>query len=103
MSLLRHIRRCNAYDPSRFLPLRHEGVRIGLVRRDNARALARFPDVFEVGEQAVALRPLGGFDALTHAVDAVIEQLVAERIVAKWRNEYFSVRGEWGESPLFKV
>jgi 8-oxo-dGTP pyrophosphatase MutT (NUDIX family) len=103
MSLLRHVRRCNAYVPSRFLPLRHEGVRIGLVRRDNARALVRFPDVFEVGEEGVALRPLGGFDALTEAVDAVIEHLVAEGIVAKWRNEYFSVRREWGEAPLFKI
>ena len=103
MSLLRHVRRCNAFDPSRFLPLCLEGVRIGLVRRDNAQALARFPDVFEVGEAVVALRPLGGFDALTEAFDAVIERLVAEGIVTKWRNEYFSVRREWGEEPLFKI
>jgi hypothetical protein len=103
MSLLRHIRRCDAWDPARFVPLLLGATRIGRVRRDNAAALARFPQVFEAGGGRLTLRPLGGFDALTEAVDGVVESLVGEGIVAKWRHEYFSVRGEWGEAPLLKV
>jgi hypothetical protein len=103
MSLLRHIRACNAYDPARFLPLRLGAERIGLVRRDNAAALARFPEVFAVTEQEVVLGAGGSFDAPTEAVDRVIETLVADGIVAKWRNEFFSVRAGWGRKPLFKI
>jgi hypothetical protein len=103
MSLLRHVRRCNAWNPADFVPLLLGRERIGRVRRDNAAALARFGDAFEVGPERVVLKPLGGFDALTDAVDAVIEELVKEGVVAKWRNEYFSVRTEWGREPLFKI
>jgi hypothetical protein len=103
MSLLRHIRACNAYDPSRFLPLWFGGQRIGLVRRDNAAALARFPAVFAVSGGEVTLVAQGDFEALSGTVDRVIEALVADGIVAKWRNEFFSVRTGWGQPPLFKV
>jgi hypothetical protein len=103
MSLLRHVQRCNAWDPARFIPLLLGEERIGRVRRDNAAALARFPDVFEATEAAVRLRPLGGVELLSEAVDGVVERLVKDGIVAKWRHEYFSVRTDWGREPLLKV
>jgi 8-oxo-dGTP pyrophosphatase MutT (NUDIX family) len=103
VSLFRHVRRCNAWEPGRFIPLLLGGERIGRVRRDNARALARFPEVFEVAEDRVMLRPLGDFDALTAGVDRVVEALAAEGVVPKWRHEDFSVRVEWGHPPVLKI
>jgi 8-oxo-dGTP pyrophosphatase MutT (NUDIX family) len=103
MSLLRHVRRCNEYRPERFLPLLHEGVRLGLVRRDNAAALARFPEVFAVGDDTVRLVAAGGVEALSAAVDGVVEALVAEGLVPKWRNEFFAVAPRWGAPVHFTL
>jgi 8-oxo-dGTP pyrophosphatase MutT (NUDIX family) len=103
MSLLRHVRRCNEYRPERFLPLFHGDSRIGLVRRDNARSLSRFPKVFTVADDAVRLAAPGDFDALSAAVDGVVERLVADGLVPKWRNEFFAVATRWGAPPLFKL
>jgi 8-oxo-dGTP pyrophosphatase MutT (NUDIX family) len=103
MSLLRHIARCNRFDPARFRPLLYRGRRIGAVRHDNAEALARFPETFAVTNDAVRLVAPGDFDAVSDAVDRVVERLVADGKVAKWRNEFFAVAPDWGEPPLFKV
>ena len=103
MSLLRHIRRCNAYHPERFLPLFRGALRIGLVRRDNAEELRRFPDVFAVAADGVRLIAPGDCAALSSAVDRVVERLVEEGRVAKWRNEFFAVSPRWGAPPLFRL
>jgi 8-oxo-dGTP pyrophosphatase MutT (NUDIX family) len=103
MSLLRHIRRCNEYRPERFLPLLHGDIRIGLVRRGNAESLGHFPKVFAVADDAVRLVAPGGFADLSAAVDGVVERLVADGLVPKWRNEFFAVATRWGAPPLFKL
>jgi 8-oxo-dGTP pyrophosphatase MutT (NUDIX family) len=103
MSLLRHIRRCNQYRPDNFVPLLLGEARIGFVRRDNAEALRRFPDVFAVADDGVKVTAQGGFDAVSRAVDYVVERLVEEGRVAKWRNEFFAVAPRWGAPPLFKL
>jgi 8-oxo-dGTP pyrophosphatase MutT (NUDIX family) len=103
MSLLRHIRRCNEYRAERFLPLFHGADRIGLVRRDNAEALRRFPQVFAVAGDAVRLVAGGDFAALSAQIDRVVEQLVADGLVPKWRNEFFAIGTRWATPPLFKL
>lgn len=103
MSLLRHIHACNTYRPERFLPLFHGADRIGLVRRDNAETLKRFPRVFEVGPDALRLVAAGEAAALSAQLDEVVEQLVRDRLVGKWRNEVFAVSRRWGEAPLFDL
>ena len=103
MGLLRHLRDCNRYDPDGFVPLRHDGARLGFVRRDNAEALRRFPSIFAVAPDAVALVAAGGFDRLSAIIDEVTESLVSEGLVAKWRNEYFAVAPAWGAAPHFKL
>src|SRR6202034_3836466 len=103
MSLLRHLERCNRFDARRFRPLLFGERRIGLVRDDNATRLARFPDAFSVTDEAGRLLAGGGFDAVSDAVDRVVERLVAEGAVAKWRYESFAVAPVWGEPPLFKL
>jgi len=53
MSFLEHIRGCNNYNPARTVPLFAGINRIGLLRRDNAEALRRFPKTFAVAEDEV--------------------------------------------------
>jgi 8-oxo-dGTP pyrophosphatase MutT (NUDIX family) len=103
MSLLRHVRTCNAYSPERFLPLEHAGAQVGLLRRDNAATLQRFTDIFRIGPDRVTLAADGGFEAVSAAVDAVVEKLVAARIVPRWRNEFFAVAPRWGAPAHFRL
>jgi len=103
MSFRDHIRSCNNYDPSRVVPLTAGNARIGLLRRDNAEVLQRFSDVFTVAEQRVELVACGDVAAASRAVDAVVDALVAERRVPKWRNESFDVAPRWGAPPVFRL
>lgn len=104
MSFLDHIRACNNADPARLVPLlAGDGRRIGWLRRDNAAALARFTRVFAVEPERVRLVAKGDADTLSAAVDEVVEALVVERQVPKWRNETFDVMARWGEKPLFRL
>ncbi|HEX3863141.1 MAG TPA: DUF4743 domain-containing protein [Stellaceae bacterium] len=103
MSFADHIRACNNLDPARALPLVAGGNRIGWLRRDNAAALARFRNVFAVEEQQVRLVAQGDCDTVSAAVDAVVEALVVERQVPKWRNETFDVMARWGDQPIFRL
>jgi 8-oxo-dGTP pyrophosphatase MutT (NUDIX family) len=103
MSFADHIRTCNSYDPASAVPLLVGDRRIGLLRRDNATALARFTRVFEVEAERVRLVAEGDVDAASKAVDEVVEALVVERHVPKWRNETFDVMARWGDKPVFRL
>src|SRR6478672_1999706 len=103
MSFADHIRACNNFDRARVVPLIAGGRRIGWLRRDNAAALARFDRVFAVEPERVALVASGGLDTVSAAVDEVVEALVADRNIPKWRNETFDVMARWGEPPLFRL
>jgi Domain of unknown function (DUF4743) len=103
MSLLRHIHACNTYRPERFLPLFFAGERVGFVRRDNAQILRRFPQVIEVGTDFLRILPRDDGAAVTAALDKVVEALVAEGLIVKWRDEVFAVTARWGEAPLFTL
>jgi Domain of unknown function (DUF4743) len=98
-----HIARCNNYDPARIVPLFAGAERIGLVRRDNAEALKRFPDVFAVAEDKVALVAPGDAAAISRSVDRVVDALVAEKQIPKTRTETFDVALRWGAPPLFRL
>ncbi len=103
MSFRDHILSCNNYDPARVLPLTAGNARVGLLRRDNAEALRRFPDVFATGEHRVELVAHGDVTAVSRAIDAVVDALVAESRVPKWRNETFDVAPCWGAPPVFRL
>lgn len=103
MSFTDHIRRCNNFDPVRVVPLVANGRRIGLLLRANAAALRPFREVFAVEEDCVRLVADGDCVAVSAAVDAVVEALVLENKVPKWRNETFDVAARWGEPPLFRL
>ena len=103
MSFRDQISLCNNYVPARVVPLTAGNARIGLLRRDNAEALRRFPDVFAVAEDKVDLVARGDVLAVSRAVDAVVDALVAEGRVPKWRNETFDVALRWGAPPIFRL
>src|SRR5260370_2427822 len=98
-----HIGLCNNYDAARVVPLTAGGARIGLLRRDNAAALQRFPDVCAVGRDEVELVASGDVAAVSRAVDRVVDGLVADNCVPKWRNETFDVAPRWGMPPVFRL
>ena len=103
MSFADHIRACNNFNRRRVVPFLARGMRIGWLRRDNAAALARFDSVFAVEPQQVRLVIEGDADTISAAVDAVVEALVVERSIPKWRNETFDVAARWGEPPIFRL
>src|SRR5947207_14460011 len=103
MSFCDHIVACNNYDPARVVPLFAGDERVGLLRRDNAAALRRFPDVFAVADDRVGLLVRGDVAAVSRAVDAVVDALVVEKRVPKWRNETFDVAPRWGAPAVFRL
>src|ERR1700722_9235552 len=103
MAFVDRIRHCNSYDPGRAVPLGAGEHRVGLLRRDNAEVLARHDKVFSVTRERARLLADGSCDAVTRAVDEVVQALVAERRVTKWRNETFDVAPRWGEPPIFRL
>jgi Domain of unknown function (DUF4743)/NUDIX domain len=103
MSFSDHIRICNSYDPGRALPLFAANRRIGLLRRDNAEVLRRFPDVFGVTTGAVRLVAPGDPAAVSGAVGVVVDALVGEQRLPRWRDETFDVAAGWGETPVFRL
>jgi 8-oxo-dGTP pyrophosphatase MutT (NUDIX family) len=103
MSLMRHVHQCNVFAGEKFLPLLHDGIRLGLVRRDNAEILRRFPAVFRVDAGAVAVVATGEFEDVSAAVDRVVETLVGESVIPKWRYEFFAVAPAWGAPAHFRL
>ena len=103
MAFADRIRHCNSFDPSRVIPLWAGEHRVGWLRHDNAEVLSRHEQVFKVGDKNARLLAKGDADTVSRTVDEVVEVLVAERRVPKWRNETFDVAPRWGEKPLFRV
>src|SRR3954453_11777513 len=104
MSFVDHIRACNNADPTRLIPLlAGDNRRIGWLLPDNAAALSRFRDVFAVEPERVRLVAEGDVDTVSAAVDNVVEALVVEKQVPKWRNETFDVMARWGDQPGFRL
>ena len=103
MSFRDRIGACNNYDPKRVVPLFAGGERVGLLRRDNAEALRRFTEVFAVADDRVNLLARGDVAAVSRAVDHVVDALMAEGRVPKWRNETFDVAPRWSAPPVFRL
>jgi 8-oxo-dGTP pyrophosphatase MutT (NUDIX family) len=103
MSFADRIRHCNSYDPARAMPLWAGDHRVGWLRRDNAEVLAKHGDVFAIERDNARLMVAGSTETVSRAVDDVVEALVAQRLVPKWRNETFDVAPRWGEPPIFRL
>jgi hypothetical protein len=105
MSYLDRIRSANTYDLADFLPFSVSGIRVGCVRHAFAETLARWPSVFRVEDESVALAP--GLDAdevpaaeRTRAVGEVLASLREAGHIDGWRDELYPVNRRWSE-PAF--
>jgi hypothetical protein len=103
VAFIDRIRHCNSFDPERAMPLWAGDHRVGWLRRDNAEIVRRHDRVFAVGKHKARLLAEGDADTVSRAVDEVVDALVAERRVPKWRNETFDVAPRWGERPIFRL
>ncbi len=104
MSYLDRIATCRRWDPAAYRPLVIDGRTLGRVSHGVARRLAEFPEVFVVGEDAVALAPgLDDFAGRSRAVAGVLGAMRARGEVPLWRGEDYPVVARWGEEPALKI
>ena len=104
MSYLDRVTSCNNYNPSNFLPLLVDGVRVGAVRHDFANHLNAWPEVFRVTCDSVGLSPdLRSFDDRTREVGKVIRALLEQKLIHRWHGEQYPVSPDSRENALFLV
>ncbi|NKB48298.1 MAG: DUF4743 domain-containing protein [Alphaproteobacteria bacterium] len=104
MSLYRHIATCNAHDLSKFRPFIVAGQQVGWVRHELAAQLERWPDIFDLGDDKVALLDsVGDGEARTAAMIEVCEALAAQELLPPNRREEFDVMVAFGEEPLLRL
>jgi len=104
VSYLDRIATCRRWDPAAYRPLVIDGRTLGRVGHGFARRLAGYPEVFAVGEDAVALAPgLDDFDSRSQAVAEVLLDLKAQGEIPLWRGEDYPVLPRWGDAPVLKI
>lgn len=92
MSFLDHIRACNRWEPSAFVPFYLGGDRLGWIRPALADHLRRWPEVFRVEPGAVTwVYPLDGFEDRSRTLQDVLESLAAEGVMVPLHGEPYPV------------
>ncbi len=90
MSYLRHIKACNRYSSSNFIPFRIDRVRVGMVRPGFAAHLGRWPDIFQVGPDAVDLLLPGLTMAERSSIVAeVLAELAGSGVISHLHGEQY--------------
>ena len=104
MSYLDRIRACNSYNPALYRTFRIEGELFGKIRHEFAGQLARFPTVFRVSAEAIALAEV--LDQIhtpehvrTAAAAEVFATLRDEGVIEGWRDELHPVSRSWTDAP----
>jgi 8-oxo-dGTP pyrophosphatase MutT (NUDIX family) len=104
VSFLDRIAVLHAWDPDAYRPFRVDGVQVGRVTDAGARLLAEFPDVFQVGADAVALTPgLGDVDARSEAVHAALVKLAERGDVREPRGETYGISESWNAPTRLRL
>jgi 8-oxo-dGTP pyrophosphatase MutT (NUDIX family) len=99
MSFLDHIRRCNTYAPSRFLPFEVGGRQAGWVSAEMAGRLAGLADTFVVDSRRVRLAEhLASPEQRTEAVRQAVRRL--DGALGEPSGEDYAVVANWGDEPL---
>jgi len=102
MSFLDHIRVCNAYGPADFRPFEVDGRVIGHVLTGFMLRLAAFPDIFQVEDDRVLLRPQ--FHTAAERSAAIRRATLALQkagVLPADHGEDYAVAEDWGKPTLF--
>ncbi|NQW09364.1 MAG: DUF4743 domain-containing protein [Alphaproteobacteria bacterium] len=104
MSFLDHVRRCNAYELSGFVPFRVGEVKLGWIRRGLSLELRRFGSRFHVFEDLVHLDPsLRTPDARTEAMADTVAVLAADGLIPPPRDELYPAIERPGAEAQFEI
>lgn len=89
------------FDAHAHLPFWIDAERVGWIRSDDVRLLARWPDVFEIDDARVKLAPaFNTVDLRSAALGSVIGALAADGRIPGWRNETYAIRNAFDARPL---
>ncbi len=92
MGFLDHIRACNRWDPTRFIPWQIDGDRLGLVRCDFAPHLRAWPGVFRVEPETLTwVHPAAGLEERSAVLHDLLGELHAQGLIARWQGERYPV------------
>lgn len=89
------------FEAAAHVPFVIAGERFGWIRRVDLDALRRWPDVFEIDADRVALSAaLDTPDTRSMALASVIGALAAEGRIPGWRNEIYAIRNRFDAPPV---
>lgn len=104
MALYDHIVTCNKHDLSQYRPFVVAGQKVGWVGGELAEKLTRWSKVFDISDEAVAMRDeVGGMDERSTAMTEVCAALVAQKVLRRSRNEFYPVAAKFGDAPLMRL
>jgi len=104
VSLIERLDGCARFTPENYRPLMVRGQALGRVDHAFAEALAAYPSVFAVSEDAVVLSPgLVTAEDRTEAVAGLLEQLRAQGMFPGWRGEHYPVSESFYAPPMLTV
>jgi 8-oxo-dGTP pyrophosphatase MutT (NUDIX family) len=102
MSFMDHIRACNAHDPAAFRPFEVEDTVIGHVLTAFMGRLAAFPDIFQVEDDRVILRPVFRTpEERTKAMRRATLALQKAGVLPPDHGEDYAIVKAWGQPTLF--
>ena len=92
MSLIRHLHRCNNFNPESFIPFRIDTNKIGCIKPAFAQQLSAWPEVFKVTEAGVDLCiSTRNMEMRNTAVAGVLTDLVRQGVLSHLQNEPYAV------------
>ncbi len=104
MAFLDHVRHCNTYSLSDFVPFRVGTARVGWIRRPLSLELRRFGALFHVFEDLVHLDPdLRTPADRTQAVADAVAALAEDGLIGRLRGEAYPVIERLGGEALFTL
>lgn len=104
MAFLDHVRACNAYSLTDFVPFRVGPAKVGWMRRELSLELQRFGSLFHVFEDLVHLEPdLRTPEDRTKAVAEAVAVLAEDGLIGRLRGEMYPVIEGIGTEPLFEI
>jgi 8-oxo-dGTP pyrophosphatase MutT (NUDIX family) len=104
MSFLDHIAACNIHDARRFLPFIVSGNVVGRLRRDFARRLLSWPELFDITDSSVSLIDQGAdLSQRSERLASVLEQLVKQGELRPFHGEQYAAYADGTLDPLLLI